>query len=95
MSPRQINRYTKNPEWNGSYSTYSYNWTTGDRFGFAPVTITEGAELLTGPSPTASGASNAAAGVVRAGPATAAAVVQALVLAAVVMTGLSVALRVG
>jgi hypothetical protein len=48
--------YTRHrPEWNGTYSTYSYNWTSGDSFGFAPVTITEGAELLTGPDPTPRG----------------------------------------
>ncbi|KAM7204038.1 hypothetical protein V8F20_003736 [Naviculisporaceae sp. PSN 640] len=53
--------YTNNPTWNGTYSTYSYNWTSGDRFGYAPVTITQGAELLDGPAaPTASGFPNAA-----------------------------------
>ncbi|GAB1320520.1 hypothetical protein MFIFM68171_10730 [Madurella fahalii] len=80
--------YTKNPEWNGTYSTYSYNWTSGDRFGFAPVTITEGAELLTGPNPTPSGASDAAWGAVRGGPARAAVVVQASVLGLMLMVGM-------
>ncbi|KAG7290566.1 hypothetical protein NEMBOFW57_000569 [Staphylotrichum longicolle] len=28
--------YTRDPSWNGTYSTYSYDWTSGDRFGFAP-----------------------------------------------------------
>ncbi|KXX76412.1 hypothetical protein MMYC01_207071 [Madurella mycetomatis] len=79
--------YTKNTEWNGTYSTYSFNWTSGDRFGFAPVTITEGAELLTGPSPTPSGASNAAWSVVRGGPAREAVVVQGAVLGVILMVG--------
>lgn len=53
--------YTSDPNWNGTYSTYSYNWTSGDRFGYAPVTITQGAELLDGPAtPTASGIPNGA-----------------------------------
>ncbi|KAK5664196.1 hypothetical protein OQA88_412 [Cercophora sp. LCS_1] len=55
--------YAKNTAWNGTFSTYSYNWTSGDRFGFAPVTITEGAELLQGSTPTASGGPNPNAGV--------------------------------
>ncbi|KAK4200478.1 hypothetical protein QBC40DRAFT_145926, partial [Triangularia verruculosa] len=38
--------YTRDGGWNGTYSTYSYNWTSGDRFGFVPVTITQGAEML-------------------------------------------------
>lgn len=46
--------YTRDPGWDGTFSTYSYNWTSGDRFGFAPVTVTQGAELLTGPDPTPS-----------------------------------------
>jgi hypothetical protein len=46
--------------WNGTYSTYSYNWTKGDRFGFAPVTITAGAELLSEGEPTASSSPNEA-----------------------------------
>lgn len=55
--------YTRNTDWNGTYSTYSYNWTSGDRFGYAPVTITEGAELLVGPAtPTASGMPNGGGG---------------------------------
>lgn len=53
--------YTRNTAWNGTYSTYKYNWTSGDRFGFAPVTITAGAELLSAPDPTASGKPNTAA----------------------------------
>ncbi|KAK3357421.1 hypothetical protein B0T25DRAFT_157606 [Lasiosphaeria hispida] len=53
--------YTKDPAWNGTFSTYSYNWTSGDRFGFAPVTITAGAEMLAETSPTASGTPNGAA----------------------------------
>ncbi|KAK0737023.1 hypothetical protein B0T21DRAFT_437985 [Apiosordaria backusii] len=40
--------YTGDKEWNGTWSTYSYNWTSGDRFGFVPVTITQGAEMLVG-----------------------------------------------
>ena len=50
--------YTRNTAWNGTFSTYRYNWTSGDRFGFAPVTITVGAERLVGPDPTASGKPN-------------------------------------
>ncbi|KAK4044013.1 hypothetical protein C8A01DRAFT_12537 [Parachaetomium inaequale] len=38
----------RDPAWNGSFSTYSYTGTSGDRLGFAPVTITAGAALLTG-----------------------------------------------
>ena len=53
--------YTGDPSWNGTYSTYSYNWTSGARWGFAPVTITMGAELMQGLSPTASRTANAAA----------------------------------
>lgn len=53
--------YTGDPEWNGTFSTYSYNWTSGDRFGFAPVTITEGIELMGPPSTTAAASTNAAA----------------------------------
>ncbi|KAK0738375.1 hypothetical protein B0T18DRAFT_433193 [Schizothecium vesticola] len=34
--------YARNPAWNGTFSTYRYNWTSGDRFGFAPVTVTAG-----------------------------------------------------
>lgn len=49
--------YTKDPDWNGTFSTYSYNWTSGDRFGFAPVTITAGAELL-GPAVTTTATTN-------------------------------------
>lgn len=54
--------YSKETAWNGTFSTYSYTWTSGDRFGFAPVTITRGAEMLLagGVSPTASGSANAA-----------------------------------
>jgi hypothetical protein len=36
----------RNPDFNGEWSTYNYTWTTGDRFGFAPVTITAGVEKL-------------------------------------------------
>ncbi|KAK4163501.1 hypothetical protein QBC43DRAFT_354991 [Cladorrhinum sp. PSN259] len=43
--------YTRDALWNGTFSTYSYNWTLGDRFGYAPVTITAGAELLVGEGP--------------------------------------------
>jgi len=60
--------YTRNTAWNGTYSTYRYNWTSGDRFGFAPVTITAGAERLVGPDPTASGKPNGAGGGLRASP---------------------------
>ncbi|KAK0646017.1 hypothetical protein B0T16DRAFT_457985 [Cercophora newfieldiana] len=52
--------YTRNKAWNGTYSTYNYTWTSGDRFGFAPVTITAGAELLAAADPTASGQPNGA-----------------------------------
>jgi hypothetical protein len=38
--------YTRDAGWDGVFSTYRYDWTSGDRFGFAPVTITEGADLL-------------------------------------------------
>ncbi|KAK0711193.1 hypothetical protein B0H67DRAFT_555213 [Lasiosphaeris hirsuta] len=58
--------YTKDPAWNGTFSTYSYNWTSGDRFGFAPVTITAGAEMLAETNPTASGTPNGAAALPRA-----------------------------
>lgn len=34
--------YARNAAWNGTFSTYRYNWTSGDRFGFAPVTVTAG-----------------------------------------------------
>ncbi|KAK3333989.1 hypothetical protein B0T19DRAFT_440686 [Cercophora scortea] len=38
--------YTADTAWDGTFSTYRYNWTSGDRGGFAPVTITAGGELL-------------------------------------------------
>jgi len=39
--------YTRrNPDFSGDWSTYNYTWTSGDRFGFAPVTITAGVEKL-------------------------------------------------
>ncbi len=41
--------YISEPTWNGTFSTYSYNYTTGDRLGFAPCTVTRGVELM-GPS---------------------------------------------
>jgi hypothetical protein len=53
--------YTGETSWDGRYSTYSYTWTSGDLFGFAPVTITSGAELLSAAEPTSSGEANAAA----------------------------------
>jgi len=53
--------YTRNKSWNGTFSTYNYTWTSGDRFGFAPVTITDGAERLVAADPTASGKPNGAA----------------------------------
>ncbi|KAK0630822.1 hypothetical protein B0T17DRAFT_507258 [Bombardia bombarda] len=62
--------YAKDPRWNGTYSTYSYDWTSGDRFGFAPVTITEGVGMLSATgTPTASGGgvANGAGGSVRDG----------------------------
>lgn len=52
--------YTADPGWNGTYSTYSYNWTSGDRFGFAPVTITAGVNLMAPPGATAGTASGSA-----------------------------------
>ncbi len=52
--------YTSDLNWNGTYSTYSYNWTSGVRWGFAPVTITMGAELIQNPNPTATRSANAA-----------------------------------
>jgi hypothetical protein len=36
----------KHPGFSGTWSTYNYSWTSGDRFGFAPVTITAGLEKL-------------------------------------------------
>lgn len=85
--------YTRDTSWNGTFSTYSYNWTSGDRFGFAPVTITAGAELLTGPDPTASGGgSDSGGGRTRGGPAMGAVVVWVGVMAAVVMVGLGIGL---
>ncbi|KAK3996118.1 hypothetical protein QBC44DRAFT_387163 [Cladorrhinum sp. PSN332] len=56
--------YARDSAWNGTFSTYSYNWTRGDRFGYAPVTVTAGAELLVGegpgrPTPPASSGSSA------------------------------------
>ena len=42
--------YASDPDWNGTFSTYSYNWTSGDRFGFAPVTITAGVDKMGPPS---------------------------------------------
>jgi hypothetical protein len=44
--------YTQDAGFNGTYSTYNYSWTPGDRFGFAPVTITDGVEKM--PPPTSS-----------------------------------------
>jgi hypothetical protein len=38
--------YARDTAWDGVFSTYRYDWASGDRFGFAPVTITEGADLL-------------------------------------------------
>ncbi|KAK4650110.1 hypothetical protein QC762_702224 [Podospora pseudocomata] len=38
--------YTGDREWEGEYSTYSYTWTEGDRFGFVGVTVTAGGEML-------------------------------------------------
>ena len=58
--------YTKDPDWNGTFSTYSYNWTSGDRFGFAPVTITSGVELM-GPEVTTT-ATSTNGGMPRPGP---------------------------
>jgi hypothetical protein len=55
--------YTGNAEWNGTYSTYSYNWTSGDRFGFAPVTITLGVDLMAPPAAETTASQNAAAAV--------------------------------
>ena len=52
--------YTKDPDWNGTFSTYSYNWTSGDRFGFAPVTITAGVQLM-GPEVTTTATTNGGA----------------------------------
>ena len=52
--------YTRlDPGWNGTYSTYNYSWTSGDRFGFAPVTLTAGVEKL--PAATAKATSSNAA----------------------------------
>ena len=53
--------YTADPAWNGTYSTSSYDWVSGDRFGFAPVTITEGVHMMGPPQPTISPSQNAAA----------------------------------
>lgn len=58
--------YTSDPDWNGTFSTYSYNWTSGDRYGFAPVTITEGGELI-GPQASATPTSTNAAAALGAG----------------------------
>ncbi len=53
--------YTGDPNWNGTYSTYNYTWTSGDRYGFAPCTVTQGVNLLGPPAPTAATSSNAGA----------------------------------
>ncbi|CAK7230121.1 hypothetical protein SCUCBS95973_007463 [Sporothrix curviconia] len=60
--------YTADANWNGTYSTYNYTWTSGDRYGFAPCTVTAGVSLLGPPTallaaPTSTnGAAAAAAG---------------------------------
>ena len=83
--------YTKNTAWNGTFSTYSYNWTSGDRFGFAPVTITAGAEMLAATTPTASASPNAAgSGLV--GPSGGGPAVAALAAGAAVALGVMLAL---
>ncbi|KAK4157908.1 hypothetical protein C8A00DRAFT_11290 [Chaetomidium leptoderma] len=79
--------YTRDAEWDGTFSTYRYNWTSGDRFGFAPVTITEGAGLLTGPQPTASGGGTSGAVGRREAAAAAAAVVVAVAVGVMVALG--------
>ncbi|KAK4177062.1 hypothetical protein QBC36DRAFT_237499 [Triangularia setosa] len=38
--------YTRDKDWDREYSTYSYTWKEGDRFGFAGVAITAGVEML-------------------------------------------------
>ncbi|CAK7237253.1 hypothetical protein SEUCBS140593_009896 [Sporothrix eucalyptigena] len=42
--------YTADANWNGTYSTYNYTWTSGDRYGFAPCTVTAGVSLLGPPT---------------------------------------------
>lgn len=61
--------YARNAAWNGTFSTYRYNWTSGDRFGFAPVTVTAGIpaggmgeQVLVASASGSSGAGRVAAG---------------------------------
>lgn len=45
--------YTHDKQFSGTFSTYNYTWTSGDRFGFAPVTITAGVQdILNAPGST-------------------------------------------
>ena len=60
--------YTNDANWNGTFRTYSYNWTSGDRYGFAPCTVTSGVELMGPPTLTATTSTNGAAGASRGGP---------------------------
>lgn len=53
---------SRTSSWNGTFRTYSYNWTEGDRFGFAPVTITAGVEKLPPPGSQSTSTNAAAAG---------------------------------
>jgi len=54
--------YRNDPSWNGTFSTYGYNWTSGDRYGFAPCTVTKGVELMGPPIMTSTTSTNGAAG---------------------------------
>lgn len=77
--------YTAVQAWNGSYWTYSYNWTSGDRFGFSPVTITAGVEKL--PPPGAQSTSSSGALRQRAPPIAAPEALVTRLLAGVVLVG--------
>ncbi|KIH92992.1 hypothetical protein SPBR_03023 [Sporothrix brasiliensis 5110] len=58
--------YTADANWNGTYSTYNYTWTSGDRYGFAPCTVTAGVSLL-GPPTAVVAAPSSTNGAARAG----------------------------
>lgn len=52
--------YAGDRRFNGTWSTYNYTWSTGDPWGYAPVTITSGASLLQGGATATSNSSAAA-----------------------------------
>jgi hypothetical protein len=58
--------YTHSPGgFDGTYRTTNYSWTSGDRFGFAPVTITAGVEKLPPATAAASSSSSSLGGLGR------------------------------